>query len=83
MGPAVALLVGAHLEDPGGLAEVSRGPAPAGEDLAELLEEDDLPGLPEELLPLCIIPAEAIVHEDDTGRQTVQKCTVKNIHFGK
>ena len=47
----MTLLVGAHLQDPGGLALVAGRLAGAGEDLAELLEEDDLPGLPEELLP--------------------------------
>ena len=72
MGTAVALLVGAHLEDPGGLAEVSRGPAPAGKDLAELLEEDDLPGLPEELLP----PAHGVQVADvaqDEGKDEVDE----------
>ena len=61
----MTLLVGAHLQDFGGLAQVARRLAGAGEYLAELLEEDDLPGLPEELLPPAHGVQVADVAEDE------------------
>ena len=61
----MTLLVGAHLQDLGGLAQVARRLASAGEDLAELLEEDDLPGLPEELLPSAYGVQVADVAQDE------------------
>ena len=69
--PAVTLLMGAHLQDLRGFAQVSRR-AGAAEGFAQLLEEHYLPGLPEELLP----PAHGVQVSDvaqDEGEDQVNE----------